>query len=189
LPKGGKKLVPISSDILERIWSVSEKIGKPGRVVLEEILDQGLKVYEKGFNLNKAVELFITSLELKRVGFTLVPSKLFYEAISKMSEEDFKSLSEEMRRLGEWYGKILIVKYNGDFSRVEGMLKNMFWDASEVNIKRGSENVEITIISPEIPSRVLSLTINFIESLMTTLGYKLENSFVDLGIASLKFKR
>lgn len=189
MAKGSRKLVPISSEILERIWTLSERVGKPGRVVLEEILDDGLKVYEKGYRLDEAVELLLVSLELKRIGFTLVPRKLFYNLLSKLSSEDFESLRGEMRKLGEWYGKVISIKYNGDFDKVKGMLKNMFWDATEVTVKSGSSNVEVTIISPEMPKRMLDLTTDFIESLMKTLGFKLKGSIVDLGIIDLKFER
>jgi len=184
-----RKLVPIPVDLLERLWSLSERVGRPSRVLLEEIINDGLKVYEDGKNLQEAVRKYIVFNELKKAGFIALPSRILYNLLEKLPQELYNELYDEAGNLGRWYGNVLKAKYGGELGTVKDIIEGTFWDATEVRIEKESENLKIILISPAMPIKLGKVAENFISSLLKSLGYNKLDSIVDTGFISIKFSR
>lgn len=183
--RGERRLVPIPVELIERLWSLSEKLGRPGRVLLEEIIDEGIKVYEEGNNLREAVKWHTVFIELKKAGFTALPSKIIYDVVYSLSDSKFEELISEISRIGRWYGNLLKAKYSEDLELVRDIVSGIFWDATEVSLKNEKDKVTLTLVSPTMPERIGDIAKVFVSSLMTPLGYNLESSIVDVGFVKL----
>lgn len=187
--RGERRLVPVPVELLERLWSLSEKLGRPGRALLEEIIGEGIRVYEEGNNLREAVRWHSVFLELRKAGFTALPSKVVYDLIQQLPDDRFRNLMEEVGRIGKWYGNLLKAKYSEDLDLVRDIVSGVFWDATEVSLRNEEDKVIITLISPTMPERVGELARNFTSSLLSSLGYDLESSIVDVGFVKLTLVR
>ena len=187
--RGEKKLVPIPVELLERLWALSERLGRPGRVLLEEIIDDGLRVYENGGDLREAVRKHVVFSELKRAGFIALPSRVLYTMITQLSESLLQEVNEEMKNLGRWYGKVVLAKYGEDPEVVQDLIEGMFWDATEVRVESRSEVTVITLISPTMSVRMGEIAESFISAFMESLGYVKGKSVVDVGFVNLQFIR
>ena len=69
----GATLIPVSEEIIDEIASLAERVGKPIRKLVEEILNEGIKSYVYGVSLSQVVKEYMFLLEAKRLGFTLTP--------------------------------------------------------------------------------------------------------------------
>jgi len=179
----GARLVPISEDLLREIGLLAERTGKPIRVLIDEILREALRVVSStDVRPEEAMREYVIVHELKRLGFTLIPLKLL-----NMALDGLEGL-EPWREVGLLYGEVFRAKGKG-LEELKRALKVMFLDASDVDLSRSGDTVELTVVSAGRSRRACEASKAMIEGIMEAQGYRLIGSRLGEGIIVASFRR
>ena len=116
----GKRLVPVPESLLKGLMDASSKDGKPLNRYIEEALQQAVKVFETGQNLNAMVRYFEILQSQRASGAVFTPLTVFDFMTHKVYATDKDKLLDLWYESGKWYGKYITEKFQEQLARHMG---------------------------------------------------------------------
>jgi len=185
LPKRkGATLIPVSEEIIDEIASLAERVGKPIRKLVEEILNEGIKSYVYGVSLSQVVKEYMFLLEAKRLGFTLTPITI----LNKIDE--LGNMKDDWVKAGKLLASMLRAQGNTGTENIVDTLKPIIMDASEILLTENSDgSYKLTIVALGRNKNGIRALIYLIRGLLLGLGFTILKETIDEGIGMVEFRR
>ncbi|MGQ9760209.1 MAG: hypothetical protein ACUVQ5_06575 [Candidatus Methanomethylicaceae archaeon] len=182
-----KKLVVVRADVLEKISEMARKENKTLFAIVNEILQDALKVSEMKATVGELANFYNLIKVQKDSGAMIIPVDLFLKFLPKLDHEE---LMREWVSAGKWYGKYLIAKFGNPLDMLPSLLSTSLWHLSELKMEvKNDGRAVISIIAPNAEQILLALTGKYLEGLMDALGFRSIKSDIVRGVGILEFMK
>ena len=183
----GKRLVPIPEALLKGLMEASSKEGKPLNKYVEDALQQAVRVFKAGQDLNGMVRYFEILQSQKASGAVFTPLIVFDFLSSKVYATDKEKLLEVWFGSGKWYGKYLAEKFGNPVQSLADLLTAARWDLNEVDVKRVDDTIKFRCTSTALTKEGTEMLLRFIEGALEGMYYKVLKSEFMKGLVLIEF--
>ena len=185
----GRKLIAVPSELVRELNEAANRAGVPFYEFTVEALEQAVKAGRMKRTLREIVD-FCELMEVQRTaGFVVAPKEVLNYFVQRLYSTEGEQLREMWREVGEWYGKYLQARLQGeDVVEAFGRLVRVsFWDLDEFELKREGDMMVLRCVSFALSVEDTELLMSFVEGAMGSLGYELKKRDYVKGIVSMKF--
>ena len=183
----GKRLIPIPEALLKGLMDASSKDGKTLNGYIEEALQQAVKVFQSGQNLNGMVHYFEILQSQKASGAIFMPLTVFDFLIHKVYATDKDQLLDTWFESGKWYGKYITEKFENPVQALADLLQAARWDLNEVNVKKIDGKIKLRCTSTSLTKEGTELLLKFISGALDGMAYKILNNEFMKGLILVEF--
>ncbi len=189
MPKG-KRLIPVSSDVVDELGKIANQIGMGIAELAEVILRHSVKILKTRSDVAKALREPLLVSDMKRLEVLVAPLHGFITLLSRVDEDSYQELVSGYNRLGRLVANILKVRGINDTVDLATVATTLFPFIS-VDVHNVSDHVEkIVMIAPQLGDeklrRIVSTTIGTIAS---SLGYSVGSVEESEGVISISVSR
>ncbi|MCX8176152.1 MAG: hypothetical protein N3E48_02830 [Candidatus Bathyarchaeota archaeon] len=183
-----RKFLAARGDLVEKIKDFAKKRNLTLYSVVNDILEQSLKLEDTGKTFSQVVEEYSIVKAVKDAGFILTPKTLWYELLKK---QDNSSIVNFWYEAGEWLGKYCktVFPQNDIPKLLEKIVNIVFWDLSECTLKIDGEKALIRCISSNYSELQTNILRAFLSGMMRAFNYKTSKMEVATGIVAATFIR
>ncbi|MGP3668050.1 MAG: hypothetical protein ACKD6N_05820 [Candidatus Bathyarchaeota archaeon] len=183
-----RKFLAARGDLVEKIKYLAKKRNLTLYSVVNEILEQSLKLEATGKTLSQVIEEYNIVKAVKDAGFILTPRILWYELLKK---QDNLNITKFWSETGEWFGKYCKTVFpQEDIQKLlEKVISIVFWDLSECILKMDGEKALIRCISSNYSELQTNILWAFLSGMMKAFNYKALKTEVVKGIVAATFVR
>ena len=175
----GKRLIPIPESLLKGLMDASSKEGKTLNGYIEEALQEAVKVFKTGQNLNLMVHYFEILQSQKASGAIFTPLTVFDYMTHKVYATDKDELLGVWFESGKWYGKYIKEKFENSIQALADLLQAVRWDLNEVNVKEVDGKLKLRCTSTSLAKEGTELLLRFISGALNGMDCKiLKNEFM-----------
>lgn len=185
----GKKLVYVSESIVEGIVRVSRDKGESMTKLVEDALEQSVRVNEEGYDVGQVADFFNVMQAHRVLGGVFVPSDVLDFMVEAVYPDMREQLLAKWFESGRWNGKYLKEKSDNPVETFGRFLELSRWDLNEVEVKDLGDSVKVRCVSTVLSNAGTELLAKFIEGVMDGLGYKTEKADCLKGMIILESKR
>ncbi|KPV63081.1 MAG: hypothetical protein AOA65_1475 [Candidatus Bathyarchaeota archaeon BA1] len=158
--------------------------------VVNEILEQALRVYRFGKDLAEVVDEYEVFMAGRGSGYMLIAQGLLYPILERAYLERGEKLVKAWFENGVWLGNYLSAKFGeGGFKKLERVLRALLWEASEFRLTEGDGGVSLRYISPASPLSYTTLLAPFLEGVMSVYGQVTVKKEVSRGVVIIDFSQ
>ena len=181
--KRGAKLIPVSEDVIEEIIALADRIGKPVRKIVEELLLEGTKVYTRGgIPISQAISEYLLLLEVKRLGFTLTPVSI----LNKIDNSN-DTLKNEWFKAGKLIASMMRAQGIRSADNIVSYVKPVIMDAGEILLSNNGAEYTLTIVALARNKNGINALVTLVTGIIAGLGYNIKETKIDEGIGIIKF--
>jgi len=156
--------------------------------VVNEILEQALRVYGFGKGLDEVVDEYEVLMTGRGAGYVLIAQGLLYPLVEKAYLERGERLTKAWYDNGVWLGNYLSAKFSdGGFRVLERVLRALLWGASEFRLSESEGGMSLRYISPTSPLSYTTLLASFLEGVMSAYGQATVKKEVSRGVVIIDF--
>jgi len=184
----GKKLVSVSEDLLDAAAKVSREEGLPMGKLVENLLEQALKVNKLRYRSDEMGDFFNVLHTNKILGGLFVPTDVLDFMIEQCGVDNAK-LQNLWLESGKWTGRYLTEKSTDPIAAFGRFLKFSRWDLNEVDIKSSNNTVKVQCVSTVMSLESTTMLAKFIEGALAGIGYKMASSDCLKGMLIMHFKK
>lgn len=182
------KLVPVSEDDLERLREIANTIGVPLRELISRMFRDGATLaLISGGRLSEVEAEYKALKELGRVGFALLPVSTLNKLVHNSSS--IEDALRDAREVGRGVGTLYRVSGLIDNEHIQGFIKAVFSDSTQVNIKSDDENLVLTVVAMARTKESIDISSALIEGFLESLGYAALSKEVTSGLLVAQFKK
>jgi len=186
---GGRRLIPISEDLFDRLVRVSIKVGVNPRDLFESIVSRVLDILEYDPELSIAIESLDAYRDLLRVSGVLLPRNAVYKILNVLDDSYIDDVVAELKSSCRWFARMSIIKRGGDPREIKLLLSLWFPDAVVDVMAIDSSKLKIVISLSNGGRKVLrvirEVSIEFLKALNTEIESVNERE----GVIALEVKR
>jgi hypothetical protein len=179
-----KRFIPISEDIVLEAVKIAERDGVPLRDFIERVLSEVVRVMKFRSNVLDVLANADAVEDIRRVSGVLLPSNFVYKLLESISEEDFKALVEDVRRIASWYGVLAKVKRGPSIYEFKRVLSLWLPDMNVDVIDLGGK-FKVVASSPNQPLRATLIAKYVVEELAKSMELKLSSFEFSKGLVSV----
>ena len=183
----GKRLIPVPESLLKGLMDASSKEGKPLNRYIEEALQQAVKVFETGQNLNAMVRYFEILQSQRASGAVFTPLTVFDFMTHKVYATDKDKLLDLWYESGKWYGKYITEKFQDPVQALAGLLQVARWDLNEVNVKVIDGKLKLRSTSTALTKEGTEQLLKFIEGALDGMECKIMKKESMKGLILVEF--
>jgi hypothetical protein len=194
LSSGTKRFVPVSEGIIREAMRISERSGVPLRDLIEKILEMVVGYMRYKPNLLEVIHLLDSLEDLRRIGCVMLPQGIVKKILSKIPEEDFREILEELGKAASWYGVVAKAKRGSNIDDIQTALQ-MWMPNIEIHMSSidGKPSRYKLVISPPIhmipdssSSKRMALILETIaRNIVSSMGGSIEAATNSNGIISM----
>jgi len=186
---GGRRLIPISEDLFDRLVRVSIKVGVNPRDLFESIVSRVLDILEYDPELSIAIESLDAYRDLLRVSGVLLPRNAVYKILNVLDDSYIDDVVAELKSSCRWFARMSIIKRGGDPREIKLLLSLWFPDAVVDVMAIDSSKLKIVISLSNGGRKVLrvirEVSIEFLKALNTEIESVNERE----GVIAIEVKR
>lgn len=183
--KRGAKLIPVSEDVIDEIVALADRIGKPVRKIVEELLLEGTKAYTRGgIPLSQAISEYLLLLEVKRLGFTLIPISI----LNKIDNGN-SILKNEWFKAGKLIASMMRAHGIETVDNIMLYIKPVIMDAGEILLSNDGVEYTLTIVALARNKNGINALVTLVSGVIVGLGYNIKETKIDEGIGVIKFTK
>ena len=179
-----KRFIPISEDIVLEAVKIAERDGIPLRDFIERVLSEVVRVMRFRSNVLDVLANADAVEDIRRVSGVLLPSNFVYKLLESVSEEDFKTLVEDVRKIASWYGVLAKVKRGSSVYEFKRVLSLWLPDMNVDVIDLGGR-FKVVASSPNQPLRATLIARHVVEELAKSMDLKLSSLEFSKGLVSV----
>jgi len=183
----GKRLIPIPEALLKGLMDASSKDGKTLNGYIEEALQQAVKVFQSGQNLNGMVHYFEILQSQKASGAIFMPLTVFDFLTQKVYATNKEQLLDVWFESGKWYGKYITEKFENPVQALADLLQAARWDLNEVNVKKIDGKLKLRCTSTSLTKEGTEMLLKFISGALDGMSYKILNNEFMKGLILVEF--
>ena len=190
MPKIRRKTFAAREDLIERGSEVAKEKGFSFYAFVNEILQLALQAEEMGVSLRSLIDERGLLKAAKEAGFVLGLETLWYEMADIACDKAKRKAVTCWVEAGAWLAKSYVSGGTKDpFLAFKSDLEAFTWNAAELDVEEGNNEVSIRIISPKFSESYTFLLAAFLESALETFGYTRFNKDVTRGTIRMKAHR
>ena len=190
MPKIRRKTFAAREDLIERASEVAKEKGFSFYAFVNEILQLALQAEEMGVSLRSLIDERGLLKAAKEAGFVLGLETLWYEMADIAYDKARRKALTCWVEAGAWLAKSYVSGGTKDpFLAFKSDLEAFTWNAAELDVEEGNNEVSIRIISPKFSESYTFLLAAFLESDLETFGYTRINKDVTRGTIRMKAHR
>jgi hypothetical protein len=182
-----KKLVYVSSDLLEEITVASKSRGETITKFVEEALSQAVKVSTAGYDLKQLGQFFEVLYAQRILGGVFVPLDVLNFLTNVALKEEKMSLANVWFESGKWHGKYLKERFDDPVKSLKTFLEVSRWDLSEIEVKRFGSTMRVRCVSAVLSEEATQMLARFIEGILQGFDYKLQKCDLLKGMIVMEF--
>ncbi|GEM_PF-3980491 len=186
---GGRRLIPISEDLFDRLVRVSIKIGVNPRDLFESIVSRVLDILEYDPELSIAIESLDAYRDLLRVSGVLLPRNAVYKILNILDDSYIDDVVAELKSSCRWFARMNIIKRGGDPREIKLLLSLWFPDAVVDVMAIDSEKLKIVISLSNGGQKVLRVIREVSIEFLKALGTEIESVNEREGVIAIEVKR
>ncbi|MEM0005487.1 MAG: hypothetical protein QXJ95_06650 [Ignisphaera sp.] len=172
---GGKRLIPISEDLFDRLLRVSIKVGANPRDLFESIVSRVLDILEYDPELSTAIESLDAYRDLLRISGILLPRTAVYKLLNILDESHIDGIVAELKNSCRWFARMNIIKRGGDPRELKLMLSLWFPDAIVDVMAVDSTKLKIVVSHSNGGQKIIRIIREISIELLKSLGAELES--------------
>ncbi|MCS7111574.1 MAG: hypothetical protein N3D82_03295 [Ignisphaera sp.] len=172
---GGKRLVPISEDLFDRLLRVSMKVGINPRDLFESIVSRVLDILEYDPELSTAIESLDAYRDLLRISGILLPRNAVYKLLNALDDSHIDDVVAELRNSCRWFARMSAIKRGGDPRELKLLLSLWFPDAVVDVMAVDSSKLKIVVSQSNGGRKVMRIIREVSVELLKSLGAEVEN--------------
>jgi len=158
--------------------------------VVNEILEQALRVYGFGKSLSEVVDEYEALMVGRKAGYVLVAQGLLYPLVEGAYLRQGNKLEKAWYEHGVWLGSYLSARFGAeDLEKLEKVMNVLLWEASEFKLTKNGDKVTLRCIGSTIPPSYTSLLASFLEGVMNAYGLTAVRKDVSRGVVILDLAR
>jgi hypothetical protein len=184
----GKKLVSVSEDLLEAAAKVSREEGVPMGKLVENLLEQAIKVNKLRYRSDEMADFFNVLHTSKVLGGLFIPTAVLDFMLGQCGNDNVQ-LKDLWLESGRWTGKYLTEKFADPITAFGRFLKFSRWDLNEIEIKSTGSTVKVQCVSTVMSLESTIMLAKFIEGALVGIGYKIVSSDCLKGMLIMHFKK
>jgi hypothetical protein len=186
---GGRRLIPISEDLFDRLVRVSIKIGVNPRDLFESIVSRVLDILEYDPELSIAIESLDAYRDLLRVSGVLLPRNAVYKILNVLDDSYIDDVVAELKSSCRWFARMNIIKRGGDPREIKLLLSLWFPDAVVDVMSIDSSKLKIVISLSNGGQKVLRVIREVSIEFLKALGTEIESVNEREGVIAIEVKR
>jgi hypothetical protein len=191
---GKRKTVNMNEDIAQELNMLANLQGKTLYSLINEIGASALEANRHGFSLEEAVAAKKVAESARKSRMVLVNQDLWYFASTQAAKASKGKWLKLIRDGAQWQANVhLTGSSNVEFTESVGKLvKDYFWDCSEVRITEGQGGETLALrlaFVPEMPLEHTQGLFKAFEAMFNAHGYIATSSTVEPGFLAVSFKR
>ncbi|MEM0505635.1 MAG: hypothetical protein QW267_07080 [Sulfolobales archaeon] len=179
-----KRFIPISEDLVLEAVKIAERDGVPLRDFLERVLSEVVRAMKYRSNVLEVLANADAVEDIRRVSGVLLPLNFVYRLLDSMSDEEFKALVEDVRRIASWYGLLAKVKRGPTVYEFKRVL-NLWLPDMNVDIIDLGGRFKVVASSPNQPLKATLIAKYVVEELAKSMELKLSSLEHSKGLISL----
>ena len=184
-----RKMLAAQEDIANEIVGLANRKDMTVYQTVNDILEQALRVDKMGFTLEEVVEERWMLERAREIGFTFTIEHLLYLTVDSAYGENPKKFSDIWREMGHWYGKYFQSKHEDPMEAFRAALDLFTIGTAEYSLDAKSRIISLSFIGEKLTPGYTDLFSEFIEELLSVLGYKLKDKELLKGILKMEFRR
>lgn len=182
------KLVPVGEDELERLREIANTIGVPLRELISRIFRDGANLaLISGGKLSEVESEYKALKELGRIGFALLPVSTLNKLIH--SNTSIEEAIRDAREVGRGVGTLYKVSGISDEEHIQGFIKAVFPDSTQVNMRSNGEFLVVTVVAMARTKESINISLALIEGFLESLGYTALSKEITNGLLVAQFKK
>jgi len=191
VPRKGRKLILIRSDLLDKIAEITAKEGKTMFGFTNEVFEQVLKTHEMNSNIADVVDFYMLMQIDKDTGATVIPLNVLEYAMKKLYEENREELLGKWYEAGLWYGKYISSKFHDTepLDIILKLMKDCMRNLTNFSVLRKEEQIKVRAMSPHLSLEQTEALSKFLEGILHSLNYFTSKDECLKGMILLEFKR
>jgi len=171
--RSGKKLIYVPESLIEKMAETARREGRSLTSLVEEALQQALMTRKLGYNPNEALEQLRVLKAQRTLGATFLPTDVLTHLMSHINDEEkMKKLKMKWRMSGAWHGNYLKEEFEDPVKAFKAFLEATRWDLTEVKLKSERDNFKLSIISTVLTEEETELLMEYVESVIQSMGYE-----------------
>jgi len=186
---GGRRLIPISEDLFDRLVRVSIKVGVNPRDLFESIVSRVLDILEYDPELSIAIESLDAYRDLLRVSGVLLPRNAVYKILNVLDDSYIDDVVAELKSSCRWFARMSIIKRGGDPREIKLLLSLWFPDAVVDVMAIDSSKLKIVISLSNGGRKVLKVIREVSIEFLKALNTEIESVNEREGVIALEVKR
>lgn len=184
----GKRLIPISEDLFDRLLRVSIKVGVNPRDLFESIVSRVLDILEYDPELSTAIESLDAYRDLLRISSILLPRNAVYKLLNILDDNSIDGIISELKNSCRWFARMNIIKRGGDPRELKLLLSLWFPDAIVDVMAIDSTKLKIVISHSNGGQKIMRIIKEISIELLKSLGMELESIDEMEGVVSIMVK-
>ncbi len=186
-----RKLIAAREDLVERAMEVARRRNMTFYGLVNEALEQLMRVDEMGTTLKEVVDAYEILDVVKRDGFIIVVEGLLYDVVEEAVKVDERRAMKRWYEVGQWYGKYYAARQPNDpLEALVKALRALTWGVADLHVmKDDNGDVIIRCASRRFPSAYTELLNAFMDGAMHPLGYKVKRQERTKGVIMVEFER
>lgn len=186
---GGRRLIPISEDLFDRLVRVSIKVGVNPRDLFESIVSRVLDILEYDPELSIAIESLDAYRDLLRVSGVLLPRNAVYKILNVLDDSYIDDVVAELKSSCRWFARMSIIKRGGDPREIKLLLSLWFPDAVVDVMAIDSSKLKIVISLSNGGRKVLKVIREVSIEFLKALNTEIESVNEREGVIAIEVKR
>ncbi|MEM1601510.1 MAG: hypothetical protein QW267_06925 [Sulfolobales archaeon] len=179
-----KRFIPISEDLVLEAVKIAERDGVPLKDFIERVLSEVVRAMKYRSNVLEVLANADAVEDIRRISGVLLPLNFVYRLLDAMSEDEFKALVEDVRRIASWYGLLAKVKRGPSVYEFKRVL-NLWLPDMNVDIIDLGGKFKVVASSPNQPLRATLIAKYVVEELVRSMELKLGSLEYSKGLISL----
>ncbi len=184
----GRRLIPISEDLFDRLLRVSMKVGVNPRDLFESIVSRVLDILEYDPELSTAIESLDAYRDLLRISGILLPRTAVYKLLNNLDDNSIDDIVSELKNSCRWFARMNVIKRGGDPRELKLLLSLWFPDAIINVMAIDSTKLKIVISHSNGGQKVMKIIKEISIELLKSLGAEVESIDEMEGVISIVVK-
>lgn len=183
--KEERKLVYISSRLLDRMLYIVRGRGTSLKKLVEDAVSYYLQIYELNYELEEATEVLKALKMMKAVGAVFTP-----RAVLECMEKQSCSPQERIKKwheVGKAYGIYIREKCAEPAKTLRSLLRILRWDLEEVSVDRDGNAYRIRCASSAFTEEDTANLVEFIKGALEGLNMKIIGLEAVRGVIVVRF--
>ena len=185
---GGKRLIPISEGLFDRLLRVSIKVGVNPRDLFESIVSRVLDILEYDPELSTAIESLDAYRDLLRISGVLLPRSAVYKLLNTLDERHIDDIVDELKSSCRWFARMNIIKRGGNPRELKLLLSLWFPDAVIDVMSIDSSKLKIVVSLSNGGQKVMKIIREVAVEFLKALGSEVESLDEREGVISILVK-
>jgi hypothetical protein len=181
-----KKLIRAPEDLVDLLNDAATRQGKTFYKYVTEIFEQALEAEKMDKTLIEIIEIYKLSEINGKTGVAIVPNEYLDESLNLIYTGNEKELQDMWFQSGKFYGLLLKGKFDDEIWAFIRLIKDIICMVNDVEFVQVEKLITLRFVAPLLSEDRSHLLLQFIDGVLSSLGYQIVEKSDYKGIISIK---